>query len=172
MEQILRPAFMSCYLKITLNYLIFNHANQKQGRQQTALANAVYAAAMHIDNLEEILDQVKLISHKHRSLGITPKQYPIVGENLIAAIKDVLCGADSDEIIDAWTEAYQIIANVFIQTEADLYRKSEKQSGGWKGFREFIVDRKVKESGVITSFYLKPKMEMRLPLLNPVNILV
>lgn len=28
---------------------IFNHANQKQGRQQAALANTVYAAATYID---------------------------------------------------------------------------------------------------------------------------
>lgn len=43
---------------------VFNHANQKQGRQQTALANAVYAAAVHIENLGEILNEVKLIAHK------------------------------------------------------------------------------------------------------------
>ena len=34
---------------------VFNHANQRQGKQSTALANAVYAAAAHIDRLEEIL---------------------------------------------------------------------------------------------------------------------
>lgn len=31
---------------------IFNHANQKKGRQQTALANTIYAAATYIDQLE------------------------------------------------------------------------------------------------------------------------
>src|SRR5689334_12220557 len=49
---------------------IFNHANQKQGRQQAALANTVYAAAQHIDNLAAILPRVKQIAHKHRSLGV------------------------------------------------------------------------------------------------------
>ena len=39
---------------------IFNHANQKKGRQQTALANAVYAAAQNIDKLESILPVVKI----------------------------------------------------------------------------------------------------------------
>ncbi|MBW7459450.1 nitric oxide dioxygenase, partial [Paenibacillus sepulcri] len=48
---------------------IFNHANQKKGKQQAALANAVYAAALHIDHLENILPAVRQISHKHRSLG-------------------------------------------------------------------------------------------------------
>lgn len=37
---------------------IFNHANQAKGRQQTALANTVYAAAVHIDNLEAIIPAV------------------------------------------------------------------------------------------------------------------
>ncbi|WP_313641946.1 globin domain-containing protein, partial [Paenibacillus sp.] len=52
---------------------VFNHANQAQGRQQAALANAVYAAAVHIDNLENILPAVVQIAHKHVSLGIKPE---------------------------------------------------------------------------------------------------
>ncbi|BCJ87251.1 NO-inducible flavohemoprotein [Effusibacillus dendaii] len=135
---------------------VFNHANQKQGRQQTALANAVYAAAANIDNLEAILPVVKQIAHKHRSLGIKPEQYPIVGENLLAAIKDVLGDAATDEIIQAWAEAYNVIADAFISVEHDLYQQAEQQTGGWKDFRDFVVTKKVKESSVITSFYLKP----------------
>ncbi|MFY0544698.1 NO-inducible flavohemoprotein [Brevibacillus sp. H7] len=136
---------------------IFNHANQKQGRQQTALANAVYAAAAHIDNLEAILPAVKLIGHKHRSLGIKPEHYPIVGQNLLAAIKDVLGEAATDDIINAWAEAYQVIADVFISVEEQMYRDAEELPGGWRDFRNFVVVQKVKESDVITSFYLKPQ---------------
>ena len=47
---------------------VFNHVNQKQGRQQTALANAVLAAAKYIDNLAVILPAVNQIAQKHRSL--------------------------------------------------------------------------------------------------------
>ena len=136
---------------------IFNHANQKQGRQQKALAGTVYAAAMYIDNLEAILPVVKQIAQKHRSLGILPEHYPIVGKHLLLAIKDVLGEAATDEIIDAWAEAYNVIADAFISIEADLYHETENQHGGWNGFRKFIVDRKVVESEVITSFYLKPE---------------
>ncbi|WHY02925.1 NO-inducible flavohemoprotein [Neobacillus sp. DY30] len=135
---------------------IFNHANQKQGRQQKALAGTVYAAAQYIDNLEAILPVVKQIAHKHRSLGIKPEHYPIVGKHLLLAIKDVLGDAATDEIINAWAEAYGVIADVFISVEAEMYEEAEKQKGGWEDFRSFVVDRKVKESDVITSFYLKP----------------
>ncbi|MEH7083643.1 NO-inducible flavohemoprotein [Neobacillus drentensis] len=136
---------------------IFNHANQKQGRQQKALAGTVYAAAMYIDNLEAILPVVKQIAEKHRSLGILPEHYPIVGKHLLLAIKDVLGDAATDEIIDAWAEAYNVIADVFISVEAELYDETEKKQGGWSGFRNFIIDRKVVESEVITSFYLTPE---------------
>lgn len=136
---------------------VFNHANQRQGRQQQALANAVYAAAAHIDELDKILPVVKQIGHKHRSLGITAEQYPIVGENLLLAIKDVLGDAATDEIINAWKEAYDVIASVFIEVEKNFYEEAEQKVGGWSGFRRFVVAKKVKESEVITSFYLKPE---------------
>ncbi|MCR2805292.1 NO-inducible flavohemoprotein [Paenibacillus soyae] len=136
---------------------IFNHANQKQGRQQTALANVVYAAAVHIENLAAILPAVKQIAHKHRSLGVKPEHYPIVGEFLLKAIKDVLGDAATDDIIGAWGEAYGMIADAFIGVEAEMYKEAHQQPGGWEDFREFRVDRKVQESDSITSFYLVPK---------------
>ncbi|MFB5192739.1 NO-inducible flavohemoprotein [Alicyclobacillus fastidiosus] len=136
---------------------IFNKMNQRKGDQQTALANAVYAAAAHIDHLEDILPAVKQISNKHRALGIVPEHYPIVGENLLKAIKDVLGDAATDEIIDAWAQAYGAIADVFISVEHEMYREAETQKGGWRGFRPFVVQRKVPESEVISSFYLVPQ---------------
>ncbi|WP_226536702.1 NO-inducible flavohemoprotein [Fictibacillus halophilus] len=136
---------------------IFNHANQKKGRQQAALANAVYAAAANIDKLEMIIPVVKQIAHKHRSLGVKPEHYPVVGENLLQAIKDVLGDAATGEIINAWAEAYGVIADAFIGVERDMYEAAEQQKGGWEGFRAFVVAEKVEESSVITSFYLKPQ---------------
>jgi len=136
---------------------IFNHAHQKQGQQQKALAAAVYAAAKHIDRLEEIVLVVKLIAHKHRSIGVKPEYYPIVGQHLLLAIKDVLGDAATDEIIEAWKEAYDVIAGVFIQVEDGMYKEAEEGYGGWKDYRKFVVKKKVKESDVITSFYLVPE---------------
>ncbi|MNZ52433.1 Flavohemoprotein [compost metagenome] len=117
----------------------------------------MYAAAAHIDRLEEILPVVKGIAQKHRALGIQPEHYPIVGQNLLAAIKTVLGDAATDEIIDAWAKAYGVIADVFISVEAEMYNQAEEKKGGWRGFRPFVVDRKVQESDVITSFYLVPE---------------
>ena len=107
---------------------IFNHANQAKGRQQTALANTVYAAAVHIDNLAAIIPVVKQIGQKHVSLGIKPEHYPIVGEHLLGAIKEVLGDAATDEIINAWAEAYGVIADAFISVEEEMYVATESKT--------------------------------------------
>ncbi|RHW38386.1 NO-inducible flavohemoprotein [Lysinibacillus yapensis] len=143
-----------------LNY--FNRANQARGRQQTALANTVLAAAKYIDNLQAIVPAVMQIAHKHRGLGILPEHYPIVGENLLGAIKEVLGDAATDEIINAWAEAFGVIADVFISIEEDLYKEAEKD-GGWRLFKPLKVARKVKENDMVTSFYLVPEDGSTLP---------
>ena len=141
---------------------IFNHTNQLKNRQQTALANTVYAAAVHIENLEAIVPAVVQIAHKHVSLGILPEHYPIVGKYLLAAIKEVLGDAATDEIIDAWAQAYGMIAEIFISVEEDLYKAAENK-GGWRLFKDFTIAKKVEESDVVTSFYLKPVDGSKLP---------
>ncbi|MFD1774887.1 NO-inducible flavohemoprotein [Paenibacillus rhizophilus] len=146
---------------------IFNHANQAQGRQQAALANTVYAAAVHIDNLENILPAVVQIAHKHVSLGIKAEHYPIVGEHLLEAIKEVLGDAATDDILGAWAEAYGVIADAFISVEANMYKESREQENGWNFFKSFTVSRKVKESDTITSFYLKPADGTNVPEYKP-----
>ncbi|WP_079527813.1 NO-inducible flavohemoprotein [Halobacillus hunanensis] len=144
-------------------YNMFNQTNQKRGIQQGALAYGVYLAGANIDNLEEIQSMVERVTEKHRALGVHPDQYPIVGETLLQAVKDVLGDAATDEVIRAWEEAYQAIADIFIDIEDKLYQETEEQPGGWIGNRSFYVDKKVKESEVITSFYLKPEDGTTIP---------
>ncbi|RST58003.1 NO-inducible flavohemoprotein [Siminovitchia terrae] len=146
---------------------IFNHANQSQGRQQTALANMVLAAAKNIDQLESVLPAVIQVAHKHRGLGVKAEHYPIVGKHLLEAIKEVLGDAATDEIINAWAEAYGVIAQVFIDIEANMYNLAKDQVGGWEEFKELEVVDKVKESDVITSFYFKAKDGQPLPVYEP-----
>lgn len=119
----------------------FNHTNQKRGRQPEALANAVYAAAVHIDRLEAILPAIQPALHKHQSLNIQPEHYPIVGENLLGAIQDVLGEAATPEIIDAWAKAYGVIADVFISLEKEMYKEA-----AWIGFKSFIITEVIAET--------------------------
>lgn len=130
---------------------IFNETNQKLGRQQTALAMTVLAAAKHLDKLATLLPQVTQISHKHRALQILPEHYPIVGEHLIGAIKEVLGEAATDDIITAWIEAYDEIASIFIQIEHGMYEEAM-----WQGFAPFVITEKEAAATDITAFTVIP----------------
>ncbi|HAM75827.1 MAG TPA: NO-inducible flavohemoprotein, partial [Alcanivorax sp.] len=107
----------------------FNPAHQRSGSQQRALAGAICAYAQHVDNPAALTDAVELIAQKHVSLGIRPEHYPIVGENLLASIKEVLGDAATDDIIDAWAAAYGALADIFIGREADIYHEQEQRFG-------------------------------------------
>ncbi|SMN22367.1 similar to Saccharomyces cerevisiae YGR234W YHB1 Nitric oxide oxidoreductase, flavohemoglobin involved in nitric oxide detoxification [Maudiozyma saulgeensis] len=116
---------------------IFNRINQKKGAQPTALATTVLAAAKNIDDLSPLLGHVKQIGQKHRALQIKPEHYPIVGEYLLKAIKQVLGDAATPEIIEAWGEAYNEIANVFITVEKEMYKEA-----AWEAWKPFTVTSK------------------------------
>tara|TARA_R110002095_G_scaffold137232_1_gene118968 strand:+ start:2776 stop:4011 length:1236 start_codon:yes stop_codon:yes gene_type:complete len=145
----------------------FNPANQAGGTQQRALASAICAYAANIDNLEVLGGAVELIAHKHTSLQIKPEHYPIVGENLLASIREVLGDGATDDVINAWAEAYGFLADILIGREKQIYKESAEKEGGWDGFRRFKIERKERESDIITSFYLKPEDGGALPTYMP-----
>lgn len=104
---------------------MFDMSKQESGAQPQALAGVVLAAAQNIDNLSVLLPAVQKIAQKHVAVNVKAEHYPIVGANLLEAIKVVLGDAATEEIINAWGEAYGVIAQIFIDAEADLYAKSE-----------------------------------------------
>lgn len=145
----------------------FNPAHQAAGLQQKALAGAICAYAAHIDHLEALGGAVELIAQKHASLQIKPEHYPIVGEHLLASIREVLGQGASDEVINAWAEAYGFLADILIGREQQIYQDHAQKPGGWEGFRTFRIARKEVESEVITSFYLVPEDGGALPTFKP-----
>ncbi|MFA5496506.1 MAG: NO-inducible flavohemoprotein [Porticoccaceae bacterium] len=135
----------------------FNQAHQAQGTQPRALANSVLAYAANIDRLEALKDALPVIIQKHVSLDIRPEHYPIVGTCLLQAIREVLGEAATDDIINAWAEAYGQLADILIAAEEAVYSANESRAGGWRGPRRFKVVRKQRESAVISSFYFEPE---------------
>ena len=134
----------------------FNPAHQRSGRQQRALAGAVCAYAQHVDNPAVLADAVELIAQKHVSLGILPEHYPIVGENLLASIQEVLGVDAADPIIGAWGAAYSALADIFIEREAAIYAE-QAETFGWQGFKSFVVTRREAEGDEVVAFYLRPE---------------
>ncbi|WP_296202275.1 FAD-binding oxidoreductase [Psychrobacter sp. UBA3962] len=99
-----------------------------------------------------LLPQVMQIGHKHRALQIKPEHYPIVGKHLLGAIKEVLGEGATDEVINAWAEAYDEIASVFIKVEENMYKEAM-----WSGFIPFKVVKKEITGSDIAAFTVQPE---------------
>lgn len=136
---------------------LFNQANQESGAQVKALAGGVLAYARNIDNLGVLGPVVERMAQKHVGYHILPEHYPYVATALLGAIKEVLGEAATDEILEAWGEAYWFLAAILQGREADIRQDVEAQAGGWSGWRAFVVEKKIRESAVITSFVLRPQ---------------
>ena len=136
---------------------LFNQSHHGDaGSQPRALTGAILAYASNIENLGALAPAVERIAQKHVGLQIVPEHYPHVGEALLGAIKAVLGEAATDEILEAWGEAYWFLANILIAREERLYTEQKTADGGWNGWREFEVADIVRESSVINSFILRP----------------
>ncbi|KAL9125705.1 MAG: hypothetical protein Q9217_005134 [Psora testacea] len=132
---------------------VFNRTNQLNGAQARALAGSLLAYASHINDLGALSPAVEQICQKHASVYVQPEQYDVVGRYLLGAMKEVLGDALTPKIQAAWEAAYKQLADIMIKREAQIYERSD----GWTIWHDFVISKKIKESDVITSFYLEPR---------------
>jgi len=115
---------------VMYEYLFTNHPEAKElfknasADQYVKLANMVYAYAANIDHLENLQKGIDKVAQIHVDTKILPEHYPWVGEALLLAIKDVLGDTATEEVMNAWAEAYGFLSTVFINKEAELYKAS------------------------------------------------
>jgi len=98
-------------------------ANTREG-QAARLANAILAYCKNIDDLDALQASVEAIAKKHINVKVQPEHYPIVGQVLLSAMKDVLGDTANEQVLSAWKEAYSFLADVFIQKEKELYNQN------------------------------------------------
>lgn len=89
--------------------------------QYKKLANAVYAYAANIDQLENLGKGIEKMAMIHVKTNVLPEHYPMVGDALLQAIKTVLGDAATGDVMAAWEEAYGFLAEVLINREKELY---------------------------------------------------
>ncbi|TVV69626.1 globin domain-containing protein [Sphingomonas solaris] len=104
---------------------LFDMAAQASGEQPRRLAAAILAFAQNVDRLEAIKGAVERISSRHVDTQIKPEHYPAVAYALLSAISDVLGENATDEVLNAWGEAYLFLSDILIEREEALHREKE-----------------------------------------------
>ena len=92
--------------------------------QHKKLAAAVGAYAANIDNLAVLSKAVEKMATTHVATNVKPEHYPMVGLSILGAIKDVLGEAATEDVLNAWKEAYFFLADILIAREQELYAQA------------------------------------------------
>ncbi len=101
---------------------LFSRAPEDQPK---VLAAAVAAYAMNIDDLDALHDAVGRMAAAHVRTNVRPEHYPMVGDALLRAMRDVLGEAATPEILDAWQEAYFFLADILMEQERSRYARKD-----------------------------------------------
>ncbi|RUM48287.1 MAG: hypothetical protein DSY47_05875 [Hydrogenothermus sp.] len=95
---------------------LFKNAPKDQYKR---LANAIFAYSANIDRLDALQEAIERMARKHVETNVKPEHYPLVKDALLTAIKEVL--NPPQEILEAWDKAYDLLADVLIEREKQLY---------------------------------------------------
>lgn len=117
-EAITTEMYKILFEKYPQTQALFKNAAPDQYKK---LANAVYAYAANIDQLENLGKGIEQMAEAHVKTQVLPEHYPMVADALLQAIKNVLGDAATDEVMAAWEEAYGFLAEVLINREKELY---------------------------------------------------
>jgi nitric oxide dioxygenase len=137
---------------------LFDASHQgPDGAQPRALAQAVLAYGENIQTPGLLVDMVERIAHRHVSLGIEARHYPVVGAAILRALRDILGETPGADVsIAAWGAAYGELAALFVAREGVLAEAAATQAGGWRGWRQFRVCGVMEESADVRSYSLAP----------------
>ena len=119
-DEITQTMYEILFEKYPQTKILFKDASEEQPKK---LSNAIYAYAANIDNLENLTKGIETMVSAHVKTNIKPEHYPMVKDALLNAFLKVLGDACTKEVQEAWSSAYDFLADVLIQKEKLVYSK-------------------------------------------------
>ena len=95
---------------------LFAHTDLR--RQKTMLLGALVLLRKSLRNLEPIVPKLREMGARHVAYGAQPAHYAVVGEVLIASMREVAGAAWQPEYERAWEAAYGVVAGVMLEGAA------------------------------------------------------
>lgn len=107
--------------------------------QARILSQTIVSLASKIDNLSSEDRAIDRICCKHVSRDIRAEHYGVVAAAFDTAMRTVLKDDLSAEEFAAWGSAIGALAEVFIARETAIREAAGAKTGGWVGFRKFVI---------------------------------
>lgn len=87
-----------------------SHQNQAKMLQES-----IVAVMDHVEDASWLAGTLGAMGAKHLSYGVEDHMYPWVGECLLATLKEIAGSAWTQEVHDAWVEAYGAISGLMLE---------------------------------------------------------
>ena len=95
---------------------MFRGDMKQQGQKlMTVLALAVRG----LSKPETIIEAVRRLGQRHAGYGVQPQHYTTVGEALLGTLAELFGPAFNDEVRQAWTSAYVLLATIMQEAAAE-----------------------------------------------------
>ncbi|HVU57153.1 MAG TPA: globin domain-containing protein [Puia sp.] len=78
-----------------------------------------------IDALDDIVENIVKLAHRHDTYGVKPEHYTRVGEALLWTLERELADEWDDELKFAWTMCYVTISTAMLQAMKELRSRGE-----------------------------------------------
>jgi nitric oxide dioxygenase len=87
-------------------------ANADMSQQTRALAATLAVVVAGVEKGENLVPVLESLGARHKTYGVKPEHYPIVGEILIETFQSYLGENWTPAYQEAWVEAYGVISEV------------------------------------------------------------
>ncbi|MBC7936516.1 MAG: hemin receptor [Rhizobacter sp.] len=70
---------------------------------------------MRLNYLDDIVAEIEALGKRHKAYGAAPEYYDVVGNCLVATLRDGLAGKWNNELQDAWVTAFGILKSAMLK---------------------------------------------------------
>jgi nitric oxide dioxygenase len=85
-------------------------------QQYQKLIDMLNAIVTRLDKLDELTDEIAAMAQRHVGYGVRPGHYKLVGNALLWTLQKGLGEDWNEEVKNAWTTCYKIIADTMINS--------------------------------------------------------
>ncbi len=93
---------------------LFKEKNDEQANKLMMMLGYVVSKLNHLDELTSSLHQLGV---RHNKYGAKPEHYDLVGQCLIATLKDGLGDKWDDELQNAWITAFTLLKTTMVEAQ-------------------------------------------------------
>ena len=97
---------------------------QDIGPQAGKLVYMLSYVVASLNKLETLEDDIQKLASRHAGYGAEPEHYAVVGQCLVATLKQALSNECTEELQEAWIAAYTIISEAMINGQQALEKRA------------------------------------------------